>query len=219
MNRTLIVLLVCSCATPAAVSEHELLRVHLDLAKPQAEATLEATRAEYRAWAAQHGTPPGESPVFFVRVGDQQLWAIRPARSPSDIPALAQRDGQVEDHVRAVVGSRFEANEALMHRSIVEHHNEWLRLQPELSRGDAALAALLPTLTRVVVDSVIPIETEAYEAALKATPPSGWRLVFVSSPGSGNFVHFLEREAPLPDAALVRQRQAFDATALPALSP
>jgi hypothetical protein len=219
MNRTLLALLVSGCATSAAVSEHQLVRVHLDVAKPEAEPQLEATRAEYRAWAAQHGSPLGEAPVFFVRVGPHQLWALRPARGVNDLAAQNERDGQAEARVRAAVGTRFEANEALMHGAIIEHHNEWLRLQPELSRGDAPLSALLPGLTRVVIDRVIPIETDAYEAALKKTPPGGWRLVFVSSPGSGAFVHFFEHAEALPDDSLVRERQVFEATALPALSP
>ncbi len=219
MNRCLVVLWLCGCATPSTSAEHHLLRVHLDLAKPQAEPSLEATRAEYRGWAAQHGTPPGESPVFFVRVGEQQLWALRPARGWNEVPEQGQRDGRVEERVRAVVGARFEANEAQMHGSIVEHHNELLRFQPELSRGDASLAARLPTLTRVVIDSVIPNATEAYEAALKTGPAQGWQLVFFSSPGSGDYVHFLEGDQALPDASLVRRRQVFDATFLPALGP
>lgn len=215
----LLVVVACS-AKPSSSSEHALVAVHLDVAKPGARATLEATRSEYRGWAAQHATPPGETPVFFLGVGDEQLWALRPAADWASLPVHAAQDGQVEAKVRAAVGGALEQNDALMHGNIRAHHNELLRFQPELSRGDAALGALLPSLSGVTIDHVIPALDEAYEAALRAAPTAGggWHLVFFSSPGSGAYVHLFSGAVDLPDARLVSGRETFDARLLPRLS-
>ena len=203
--------------------EHALVRVHLDVTKPGALETVAGTRVEYRAWVLQVATPPGETPVFFLRVGKDGLWALRPARAWEDIPGQVRRDGEVESAVRASVGTALEGNGERMHGNILEHHNELFRFLAESSRGTGAFADVLARVRVVVLDQVIPSAGDAYadQGASRgggARPGTHW--VFVSSPGSGATVHLLGDDASpgeLPDAALVRERRILEARMDPAL--
>jgi hypothetical protein len=166
----------------------------------------------------QHAKAPGESPVFFLRVGDDQLWAVRPAATWNDIPAQGERDTQTALQVEAAVPSaQHRANDAAMHGNIVGHHNELLRLEPALSTGEGALTQLLPTLAWVVVDDVVPADTDAYEGALRNAKGAGWRLVYFSSPGTGKYVLFAAALEGLPDQRSLISRQALPARWLPQL--
>jgi len=94
----------------------------------------------------------------------------------------------------------------------------------ELSAGEPGLASLGAQLATVVVDLPIPARSDEYEAAAKKVASAErFHLVFLSSPGSGAFVHLLgaSETAPalrLPDAALVRSRAMWHATPHPELS-
>ncbi|HVP59946.1 MAG TPA: hypothetical protein VMT11_05285 [Myxococcaceae bacterium] len=140
------------------------------------------------------------------------------------MPAQAVADGRTEERVRAGVGGALDENDRRMHGSLWTHHNEILRLVPELSAGEPILATTASQLVTVAVDLRLPARSEEYQGAAQ-TLSAGERfhLVFVSSPGSGTFVHLLGAgdsppESRLPDPGLVRSRAIWQATVHAGLS-
>lgn len=204
-------------SAPAAGAPPAFLRGHLDQARPGLLAQVMATRGEYRGWVEKHASSPGETPATFLRAGEDRFWALRPAERWEEMPAQATRDAEVERRVREAVGQQLEDNGRRMHSGILEHHNELLRYQAELSRPPEG-GWRLDGLGWLVIDAVKPDQDEAYEAQLSAAPRSGWTLVYFSSPGSGAYVHFTSGPPVLPDEALTRSRVVLPAQALPELS-
>ncbi len=207
-------LLVLGCATPpapapsapATAGSLRFLRLHLDEAEPGAIPTLIAVRGEYRGWVQAHAPSPGE------------------AASWEEMPAQAAADGRTEERVRAAVGAALDENGRRMHGGIQAHRNEVLRLLPELSAGEPSLAAIAAQRGTVAVDLPVPARSEEYQlAAQSLAGVERFHLVFLSSPGSGAFVHLLgtgvgPTESRLPDPRLVRSRAVWHSTVHPELS-
>ncbi|HUM13834.1 MAG TPA: hypothetical protein VLT82_22995 [Myxococcaceae bacterium] len=231
-TRSLSSLLVPGCATPpapaptapATAGSLRFLRLHLDEAEAGAIPTLLAVRGEYRGWVQSHAPSPGEAPVLFVQLAKSQLWALRPTASWEEMPAQAAADGRTEERVPAAVGAALDENCRRMHGAIRAHRYEVLRLLPEISAGEPSLAAIAAQLVTVAVDLPVPARSEEYQqAAQSLASVERFHLVFLSSPGSGAFVHLLgtgegPTESRLPDARLVRSRAVWHSSVHPELS-
>jgi hypothetical protein len=197
------------------------LRVHMDHAPVASVAAAEAARRQQVSWIATHGAAVGELPTYWLRVGADRMWAARPAASWEDLKAQGAKLGALDDAIRAAVGPAFDANEERVHQAIDEHHNElWrpvanLTLAPSSgpSTAERALAVTelseIASLRLVAIEKPLPARQSAYLAAvdkintaLRAAEPSLWRSVYVSSLGSGAYVHLLGAARPLSPAQL-----------------
>lgn len=184
--------------------------VHMDAMAPAKRADVEATRAEYRGWVAALEPSYREVEVHFLRVGDGELWALRPAAGWNAVAQNAGSDSVVEAQVRARVGSALDDNGRRMHGSIEHHHNELLRLDvpadAERQGWPADAKGLLAQTQWIVRLAPRPDNSsgEAIEAALDAwrkANPSSWLLRTVSSPGSGDAILFIGSKTPMPAPA------------------
>lgn len=178
-------------------------------------AAVQATRAQQVEWIKSHGAGVQEVTTYWLRVGDQRLWAVRPVTSWEGIKELGKRLGALDEAITAKVGAAFEANEQKMHEALDEHHNELLRpiaglTLAEEARKDAVTdLAQVATLRFVSIDKPVPAKSDEYFAAiaamnqaLRTAEPAMWRAVYSSGLGSGAYVHFVGADRPMSRSEL-----------------
>lgn len=190
----------------AATGLPRYLLVHMDRMPPAKRADVEATRAEYRGWAAALEPAYREVEVHFLRVGDGELWALRPATSWSELAQNASNDAVVEAQVRARMGSALDDNGRRMHGSIDHHHNELLRLyipadaaRPEWPSDTKTLLAQTQWIVRLATrpDNRSGEAVDAALVAWRKANPNAWLLESVSSPGTGDHILFVGGTQPI----------------------
>jgi hypothetical protein len=209
-------LLLASCA--AQPLAHSYLKVHFDAALPSQRPLLETLRTEYKQWVDLYAGPASESPVAFLRVGEDQLWALRPASRWADISRQQAQDAAATSRVEQNVKTALAQNELQMHSNITEHHNELWRFYAEVS-SDGGLFQNLASVRAIVIDEVLPATQDSYEAKLAAKPANAAkRFTFVSVLGTGAYIHLIAEPSALPDVALCVRRREHRAEYLLSLS-
>lgn len=157
-------------------------------------ADAEAARRQQVGWIASHGASAGgELTTYWIRVGADRTWSVRPASSWEELKTQGQQLGALDNAIRAAVGAAFAANEDLVHKSLVEHNNELLRPVANLT-----LASSSPPLSPSSSPAAPPPPSSSPSPSTSPAAPTAERALAVTELSDLATLRLVAIDKPLP---------------------